>query len=131
MPSTSRRSSRAPSPPALIRGDRELERIFRALYDEPVAALWHDSDAELVARLALLRRKLARERDTAPIGLYSALRHLEDALALSWRGRQMRGVSLEDLAAIAEELEPEERLDDATLARIRAARPARRRRTPA
>jgi hypothetical protein len=84
-----------PDPPAWIAGDAELVECYRELWQEPIAVTWAASDREQVARLALLRRKIAREADDASASLFAAVGRLESELSLGPRARRLAGVAIE------------------------------------
>ena len=85
------------APPSIT--DKRAKAIWAELTSSPLMAVWTTSDLELVARLALLRRRYEFELDEAPAWLYSALAHMEDRLYLNPRSRRLAGIVIVDAPA--------------------------------
>jgi hypothetical protein len=84
-----------PRAPALLTTDK-LQRAYRRLWRScAVANVWRAEDAHAVARLVLLRDRIAREGDDAKPALYSAVLALEQTLLPSPRARRASGVTVD------------------------------------
>jgi hypothetical protein len=83
---------RKPLPAPASITDKRARAIWSELTSSPLMQVWTSSDLELLARLALLRRRFEFELDEAPAWLYSALAHMEDRLYLNPRSRRLAGI---------------------------------------
>jgi hypothetical protein len=85
-----------------VLGTKRLRAAYLRLWRScAVANVWRAEDAHAVARLVLLRDRIAREGDEARPALYSAVLALEQTLLLSPKARRASGIEVDDELAPA------------------------------
>lgn len=95
------RPGEVPRAPAGLLDERQRAAYRRLWRSSAVANVWRPEDAHAVARLVLLRDRLARLGDEAPASLYSAALALEQTLLLSPKARRASGIEVDDELAPA------------------------------